>query len=101
VKFTELLTDPLLVAADFRCQYCGLDLLSDFGHLFAFARDHVKPRSRGGADHPTNLAIACAACDRLKGGSDVATVDEARRVVGERRLRRLEWFERIREQIRG
>lgn len=101
MRFTELVNDPLLLAADFRCQYCGLDLLSDFGHLFAFARDHVQPRSKGGSDGLANRAVACAACDRLKGGSYAATLDDARRIVAERRERRLAWFHEVQQQRRA
>lgn len=50
-------------------------LLSKFGFACAYCRkgqrpleiDHVLPRSRGGLDVVTNLAIACTACNRRKG----------------------------------
>lgn len=44
-----------------RCKYCGRKVGKDF-HV-----DHVVPFSRGGADHPSNLAVACPSCNLSKG----------------------------------
>lgn len=33
--------------------------------------DHVFPRSRGGIDHPDNLAAACKRCNTSKGAKTV------------------------------
>lgn len=43
-----------------RCVYCG-DEDGPFDH------DHLFPVSRGGADEPHNIVIACARCNRSKG----------------------------------
>lgn len=42
-------TDPVLLASDFRCAYCGRDLLENLETFVTFARDHVLPCRRGGA----------------------------------------------------
>src|SRR5690606_35273205 len=52
------------------CLYCG--------HCFAVSeltRDHVRPLSRGGRDHWTNVVTACRRCNNHKGGR---TPEEAR-----------------------
>lgn len=41
------------------CVYCGC--------VPADSLDHVIPRSRGGADHPSNLVPACRPCNSSKG----------------------------------
>jgi 5-methylcytosine-specific restriction endonuclease McrA len=42
--------------------------------------DHIHPRSLGGSDNPSNLALACDKCDRAKSdkraGIDPMTQDE-------------------------
>jgi 5-methylcytosine-specific restriction endonuclease McrA len=54
----------LLEKFDRQCVYCG-------------ARDtpleveHIKPRSKGGSDRVSNLALACNPCNQLKGNQDI------------------------------
>ncbi len=45
------------------CLYCG-------GHFpaHALSRDHVRPQSRGGQDHWTNVVTACRRCNNYKAG---------------------------------
>ena len=45
----------------FACQYCGARLSMTTG-----TRDHVVPRSRGGADTLANVVAACRACNARK-----------------------------------
>ena len=52
----------VLIRDDFRCQYCGARLA-----LASGTRDHVIPRSRGGADTLLNVVAACRACNTRKG----------------------------------
>jgi hypothetical protein len=88
--------------AGFHCEYCGTCLLttSDVyfrgGHL-----DHIVPH---GGDNVQNLALACAACNFLKRGSDpkekapsqairAVLIDAAKGIINARRAsakRRLE-----------
>ncbi len=54
--------------AGFRCEYCGLDLLSSVDAYKLWEKDHIA--RRGGADpgNPENLALACLVCNfKLKG----------------------------------
>jgi hypothetical protein len=50
--------------ADHRCEYCRAP-----ERLFntKFDVEHVTPVSRGGADDPENLALACRICNQKKG----------------------------------
>lgn len=45
---------------DYTCRYCG----ARGGKLEC---DHIRPRCRGGSDHPNNLKTACFNCNRSKG----------------------------------
>ena len=49
-----------------RCQYCGLGRreLARAGHQLT--RDHVLPRSRGGADTWRNVVLSCGPCNHRK-----------------------------------
>ena len=47
---------------NFLCLYCG----EQFSPR-QLTRDHIVPRSRGGKDSWTNVATACARCNRVKG----------------------------------
>ena len=47
-----------------RCEYCRAP---EAIFNFPFEVEHVVPVSRGGADDPSNLALACRACNSFKG----------------------------------
>jgi hypothetical protein len=55
-----------------RCEYCGLR--EDESPLAPLHVEHVIPRKHGGSDEPSNLALACIACN-LHEGSNVAGFD--------------------------
>jgi len=65
-----------LLAEDPCCRYCEVEL-----HQRRATLDHVIPRSRGGADAISNLALTCKFCNMAK----------AARLPGEL----LEWARRI------
>jgi hypothetical protein len=50
----------LLLKYEYRCAYCG-----KMGVPFEI--DHIQPRSRGGSDRISNLALACHGCNTTKG----------------------------------
>jgi 5-methylcytosine-specific restriction endonuclease McrA len=60
----------LFLRDNHQCQYCLKKLPAK-----ELTRDHVVPRSRGGAMTWDNIVAACAPCNRKKGGR---TPDEAR-----------------------
>lgn len=56
----------VLARADFRCEYCGQDLLASFNDCFNAQLDHIHPKSKGGSDEKSNLAACCTTCNSLK-----------------------------------
>ena len=48
------------------CSYCGAKDLP-------LQIDHVRPRSRGGSNRPSNLTLACGPCNQAKGAQPVET----------------------------
>jgi hypothetical protein len=53
-----------------RCAYCGVS-----NH--ALEVEHIVPRSRGGSDRVSNLALACHACNQAKGNLTAAEFGHA------------------------
>ncbi len=78
----------------FRCVYCGRDFTADVDSLLLVRLDHMMPRSAGGRDVLSNLVAACTTCDRLKRNAPAQSIDEARRIVAERRADRAASFTR-------
>ena len=101
MKYKRFPSDPVLTRSDFRCVYCGKDLLGDPDTLATMTRDHLVAKSAGGPDSADNRVACCAACDRLKGSAIVSTIGEAQAVIAGRRLGVEIWLSRIREAVRG
>ncbi|MDP5291869.1 HNH endonuclease signature motif containing protein [Oceanimonas sp. CHS3-5] len=55
------------LAADFRCQYCGKDLLASVDNYKEWQTDHLVPSSSGGLDEISNYVICCRTCNFIKG----------------------------------
>ena len=60
----------LLVKYGYRCAYCGKQGVP-------FEIDHICPKSRGGSDRASNLALACHACNQCKGNKTAAEFGHA------------------------
>ena len=61
------LFDCLGEAQNWRCCYCGLRVFVDRPKRKQHNQptiDHVTPLSKGGADHPDNMVIACFRCNQ-------------------------------------
>ena len=71
----------------YRCQYCGLDGLSNFENSLVMTVDFVLPRARKGKKDPNNLVAACRACNVIKGSRPFKTFEEAKAYVGQRRAK--------------
>jgi 5-methylcytosine-specific restriction endonuclease McrA len=50
-----------------KCYLCGRTLDRSQYHI-----EHIIPRSRGGTNHPSNLAVACVPCNYRKGDAYVS-----------------------------
>jgi hypothetical protein len=61
---------------DFRCGYCGVREADAGAELTV---DHFQPRSRSGADDPTNWVYCCFTCNTHK--SDVWAPGSAHRIL--------------------
>jgi 5-methylcytosine-specific restriction endonuclease McrA len=94
-------TRRALSAAGYRCQYCGVDLLSHPVLFLTAQRDHFYPQSVGGTDAAKNRLIACVLCDRLKGNRVYATLDDARAELARLRFEAMLKFFGIRSSVRG
>lgn len=70
---------------DFRCVYCGQDLIRDFQTLHTATVDHLKPKSAGGGYEQENLVTCCASCNSLKGNQHVETIEDGREMIAHRR----------------
>ncbi len=49
--------------ANFKCEYCDLDLLGSVRAYKEWNKDHIVPRSAGGSDSEDNIALACRICN--------------------------------------
>ena len=58
----------LLLKWGYRCAYCHEEATS----TNRWEIDHILPRSRGGSDRPSNLALSCHACNQAKGDRTAA-----------------------------
>ncbi len=81
---------------NFVCQYCGLDASKDFETWWHanLNIDHVVPKSHGGTDEENNLVVACRACNLYKGSAPCRSLDEARKVISEKRAQAERWFKK-------
>lgn len=59
----------------FVCPYC----LKSFP-LTQATRDHVVPKSRGGSNDPSNIALSCAECNQEKGALTLEEYREWKRL---------------------
>jgi hypothetical protein len=85
----------ILQRDDFRCQYCGRDLLESTDSLMLATVDHIHPlRAGGDLRAKDNLIAACTICNQLKCGAEVASVMEARQLIA---VRRASWAARFLE----
>jgi 5-methylcytosine-specific restriction endonuclease McrA len=60
------------IEQDFRCIYCGRDLLASIEDYDTWQFDHIIPVSKSGPDATTNKAVACKLCNFVKCNFDVS-----------------------------
>ena len=101
MKYRRYVDDPVLVRANFRCEYCDTDLLRDLDAFLSIRRDHFTPKSIGGPDGHHNRVASCAVCDFLKGPMVFDDLEAARAEIADQRRTRGVWLDRIRGTVRG
>jgi 5-methylcytosine-specific restriction endonuclease McrA len=69
----------------YRCQYCGLDGMSNFENSLVMSVDFVLPRARKGKKDSNNLVSACRSCNLIKGRKVFKSFEEAKTYVEQRR----------------
>ena len=69
----------------YRCQYCGLDGMSNFENSLIMTVDFVQPRAKKGKNTPDNLVTACRPCNMIKGYRKFKSFDEAKAYILYRR----------------
>ena len=111
-KLTEVgwIKDKLLLLvlarADFRCEYCGQDLVASFNDCFNAQKDHLVPRVKGGHDADQNLAASCLTCNALKwdyiplGDTREAKLADARKYITEKRKEQEAFWNKYRVLMR-
>lgn len=83
----------------YRCQYCGLDAMSNFENSLIMTVDFVHPRARKGKKSPDNLVTACRPCNVIKGYRVFADFDQAKAYVLKRREELREQWEEQRTRL--
>ncbi|MGH9432095.1 MAG: HNH endonuclease [Terriglobia bacterium] len=82
----------------FKCQYCGMDMLSSFESWMLLTVDHIHAYARGGAPALDNQVTACQPCNTIKGTREFRSLEDARKfVLG----KRAEWEKVYHEQAKG
>ena len=69
----------------YRCQYCGLDGMSNFENSLIMTVDFFHPRAHK-RKVPNNLVTACRPCNIIKGRRLFTSVEEAKAYVLQRRI---------------
>ncbi len=76
----------------YRCQYCGLDGMTNFENSLVMSVDFVLPRAKKGKKDPENLVAACRPCNVIKGERVFKNFEDAKAYVLQRRAElRKEW----------
>jgi 5-methylcytosine-specific restriction endonuclease McrA len=74
-RVAVLTNEHLFLRDGHRCVYCGRQR-RELGAREQLTRDHLVPRSKGGADEWRNVVTACSACNHAK---DCRLVEDAGR----------------------
>jgi len=51
------------IRANFKCEYCGKNLINTLSNYTEWQEDHIIPLSKGGQDHINNIALSCRFCN--------------------------------------
>jgi 5-methylcytosine-specific restriction endonuclease McrA len=73
----------------YTCVYCGFDG-RPFDSWMQLSIDHILPKSMGGKDDPSNLVVACRACNSITSRMSFRKDQTPQEIVVEKRQRVLE-----------
>ncbi len=91
------------VEQDWRCVYCGKDLVGTFDDYNSWQWDHIVPQSIGGEHVLENIVVCCKACNWLKstyapsGATRLEQISDAQQYIQQQRAA----YEQELCQIRG
>ena len=63
----------LAEAQNWRCCWCGQGVIPEPNKKNSATIEHIIPKSQGGSDDMSNLAVACSSCNNKRGVQDVET----------------------------
>lgn len=64
------------IESNFKCQYCGKDLLESVDNYKEWQADHLIPQSLNGGNEVENLVLSCRTCNFIKSSWNPASVFE-------------------------
>jgi len=70
----------------YTCVYCGFDGRT-FDSWMQLSIDHIRPKSMGGKDDPSNLVVACRACNLITSRMSSRKEQTPQEIVVEKRQR--------------
>ena len=79
-RAATLTNEHLFLRDGHRCAYCGRHR-RQLGSREHLTRDHLHPRSKGGADEWLNVVTACSSCNHLKDDRPLQDVGRTLRVT--------------------
>ena len=79
-RVASLTNEHLFLRDGHRCAYCGRHR-RDLGVRERLTRDHLLPRSKGGADEWLNVVTACSSCNHRKDDRLLKDVGRSTRVA--------------------
>ena len=92
------------VRDNYRCIYCGRDMLSSLNDWLSLEIDHLKPSSKKGKDEDDNLVTCCNVCNKLKSNFDPGDLPEdqqieitRKHVLKKRMAEQLRWLKAVQQ----
>lgn len=66
-----------------QCHYCTIKMSRRGNEIHRATIDHIRPKSTGGTNEPSNLILCCRACNEAKGNMGLKRWDK---ILAARRL---------------
>jgi len=94
------------VRDNYRCIYCGRDMIASFDDWMSLEIDHLVPSSKEGEVKDDNLVTSCNVCNKLKSNFDPGDLPEDKdqqieimreHVLKKRMAEQLRWLKALRQ----